>query len=273
MRIKRIFGFFQPLPRRQRLIVFVVLFAIAIILYPDLWNWLGFEGKSFWDWLQLAGVPASLSIAGIIYQRQQSQENKDERRSQGKREADERKAEILQVYFDRISQLLVDKNLIDRVKRAESKENEDAQKDYFIESCRTIIRARTLSVLRSFSGDPDDPKTNDPKRKESVIMFLIETDILGEVKVSLLDADLRGANFINADLSGANLSGANLRGAKLINADLSIAEIRFADLSMANLSGANLSSVKWNEETQWPGKHFFYGAQGIPEALKQRLGL
>ena len=128
MRIKRIFSFLRSFSRRQRLIIFVVLFAIVIIIY--FWNWLGFEGKSFWDWLQLAGVPGSLAVLGINYQRQQSQENKDERRSQGEREADERKSEILQVYFDRISQLLVDKNLIDRIKRAESKENEDAQKYY-----------------------------------------------------------------------------------------------------------------------------------------------
>ena len=143
MIIKRIFSFSQSLPRWQRLIIFIALCAIGIIFYPEFgckienfWDWLGFKGKDFWDWLQLAGVPVSLALLGITFQRQQSQENKDEKRS-----------EILQVYFDRISQLLVDKNLIDRIKRAELQESEDSQRDYLIESSRSIIRARTLSFL------------------------------------------------------------------------------------------------------------------------------
>jgi len=87
-------------------------------------------------------------------------------------------------------------------------------------------------------------------------------------KVSLLEAnlsgaDLSGANLREADLSGANLVGANLfgadfSGANLVGADLSRAilwgailwgadlwgaNLSGADLSRANLSGANFSKA------------------------------
>ncbi|MFM7453087.1 MAG: pentapeptide repeat-containing protein [Cyanobium sp.] len=120
-----------------------------------------------------------------------------------------------------MSQLIIEKDLIN----ASRSEN-----NLIVDAASDVIRARTLSVLRSFRLDSD--------RKASVIFFLIETEVLHSLKVSL---------------DGANLRGANLSG--------------------ANLSAANLEHIKWDEKTQWPDRSRFQEATNIPEALKQQKGL
>jgi hypothetical protein len=65
--------------------------------------------------------------------------------------------------------------------------------------------------------------------------------------VTLIEADLSGANLSGANLSGANLSGANLSEANLSGADLNGASLVEADLSGADLSEANLSGASLNK--------------------------
>lgn len=60
-------------------------------------------------------------------------------------------------------------------------------------------------------------------------------------EVSLLMANLRGANLIEANLRGATLYGANLYAADLSRANLLKANLYAANLSGADLSRANLS--------------------------------
>ncbi|RZM82529.1 pentapeptide repeat-containing protein [Leptolyngbya iicbica] len=224
-------------------------------------------GKTFWDWLGLIGVPLSLAILGYVLQRQQQ-----------KRAADEEKEEILQTYFDRISVLLVDKNLLAIASKAypRTKKSKDQSEELLktIQSIQAksltfeekellaaavdVIRARTLSILRRFE--------HDGVRKGNVVRFLIETEVIGKAKMNLSDADLRdadlcGTNLINAylshaDLRDANLSYAWLRGAYLGDANLEGADLEGAyfdgadlggtNLSVANLSVANLSVAKLN---------------------------
>mgnify|MGYP001791046152 FL=1 len=80
-------------------------------------------GQSFWQWLELLGVPLSLAVLGYLLQRQQRKQARTEANQQRKiaaveakqqREiaADEEREEILQKYIDRLSTLLVDKNLL-----------------------------------------------------------------------------------------------------------------------------------------------------------------
>ena len=59
------------------------------------------DGKTLWDWLSLLGVPLTLFFLGAWLQKGQ-QERAD----------NEAKEEILQTYLDRLSVLLIDKNLI-----------------------------------------------------------------------------------------------------------------------------------------------------------------
>jgi hypothetical protein len=148
-------------------------------------------------------------------------------------------------------------------------------KDPLVESARDVIRAQTLAILRVFSADID--------KKGAVVRFLIETEILSSLSVSLSGADLCGAKLIAANLSGADLSGANLNEAKLNVAELSGANLSGAELIGANLSGANLDwahlfmadlmDLEWDEQTTWPSHNRFKGATNIPETLKKQLGL
>ena len=218
------------------------------------------SGKTLWDWLSLLGVPITLAVLG--YWLQQIQQNRSEKVANVQRErdlkianeqrelaADETKEEVLQVYFDRLSALLVDKNLLAIAAKVNSQESDALQatpeEQELLASAVDVIRARTLSILRRFE--------NDAERKTSVIRFLIEADFISKLKLDLSEANLSGATLGNAKLSGANLWGVNLsnanlwgaklNGTKLIFANLDYANLTNVDLGGANLTYANLSST------------------------------
>lgn len=186
--------------------------------------------KTTWDLLSLLGVPLSLVFLGSWLQRQQQQ-----------RAVEEAKEEILQVYFDRLSAILVDKNLLTIAEKIYTANHlpdgnvwyseiglpvdVSIEESKLFDSVRNVIRARTLSILRRFEDDPE--------RKTSVIRFLLETNIISQLKLPLSGADLSGVDMRRAKLYGADLSYADLRGANLSD----------SDLSQANLSGANLSQA------------------------------
>ena len=205
------------------------------------------DGKTLWDWGSLLGVPLSLAILGYFLQQQQQkraeklskeQQERAEKLSEDQRKIadNETKEEVLQTYFDRLSVLLIDRNLIALSNKSNSSTITPEEQELW-DSALDVIRARTLSILRRFE--------NDAERKTSVINFLIETEIIGKLKLNLSGADLSGANLSWANLSGANLSranlsGANLEGAKLKMSNLERAYLIQAYLSRANLEGANL---------------------------------
>jgi uncharacterized protein YjbI with pentapeptide repeats len=178
------------------------------------------DGKTLWDWLSVLGVPLSLALLGFWLQTLQ----------QSRAEA-LAKEEVLQVYFDRLSVLLVDKNL--RAIAAKKDQVTDEERE-LLASAMDVIRARTLSILRRFE--------NDPERKTSVIRFLIEADFISKLKLNLDGATLRGC-----DLRRADLRGANLRKADLSEADLNEANLSEADLNEANLSNSSLSHAILND--------------------------
>ncbi|WP_216913887.1 MULTISPECIES: pentapeptide repeat-containing protein [unclassified Synechococcus] len=209
------------------------------------------EAKTAWDWAGLIGVPATLAFLGVWFQSQEQKRASKDATEQRRLAAEESKEETLQRYFDRVAQLLIEKDLI-------GLSSSLTEPSSILNSANDVIRARTLSVLRSFSGDGG--------RKRSVVVFLIETEVLRKLNVSLAtaslsEADLYGLNLSGvslswADLASANLSGAklgkarldeaklikaNLRSAELVEAILGGASLMGADLNGANLSGANLS--------------------------------
>ena len=193
------------------------------------------DGKTLWDWLSVLGVPLTLLVLGYRLQQIQQQ-----------RAADETKEEVLQVYFDRLSVLLVDKNLLAMAVKVnptgtegQPKNNVMVEDQKLLDSAVDVIRARTLSILRRFE--------NDPERKTSVIRFLIEADIVSKLKLNLSDANLSDANLSRAILNDANLGRAILSKAILSNADLSDADLSFANLSDADLSDANLSDANLSD--------------------------
>ena len=124
---------------------------------------------------------------------------------------------------------------------------------------RSVLRARTLTVLRMLDGE----------RKGLLLRFLYQTKLINSERlvIDLSGADLSYANLSGSDegdnrdrtflsylslskahLYGANLSNANLKEAKLsetilINADLSNANFTDAHLMYANLSLATMKGT------------------------------
>jgi hypothetical protein len=172
----------------------VVIATITGLGYWLRWTWTGLETKSAWDWLELLIIPVALGI-GALYFNQQTRKREQELASQERENdrhiaADRAREDAIQSYFDRMSELLLDKNL---------GESDEDNMEWI------VARARTLAVIRSLEGDQRG-------RKSQVVRFLLESNLIG--KIPLDGADLRGANLASANLSGAYLSAANLSGAK-----------------------------------------------------------
>jgi uncharacterized protein YjbI with pentapeptide repeats len=197
------------------------------------------DGKTLWDWGSLLGVPLSLAILGYFLQQQQQKRAEKFAKEQRDISDNETKEEVLQTYFDRLSVLLIDKNLIALSNKSKSPKITPEERE-LLDSALDVIRARTLSILRRFE--------NDVERKNNVINFLIETEIVGKSNLNLSGANLQGANLQGAELERANLQGANLQGAELeranlIRANLIRANLQGAELERANLQGANLQGA------------------------------
>jgi uncharacterized protein YjbI with pentapeptide repeats len=199
------------------------------------WTLKEFSGKTVWDWLQLLSalaIPVVLAGAGLYLESQLDarQLRTEEKRAAAERELAEQRAqsEALQAYLDQMSSLLLEKDLRDSDEGSE---------------VRTLARARTLTALRRL----------DPSRKEELLRFLVEADLVQSVegrtplitlsRADLSDTDLREANLSGADLSEANLGNANLSHANLSGATLSEANVREANLRSADLSEANVSDA------------------------------
>jgi hypothetical protein len=214
------------------------------------------DGKTLWDWGSLLIVPSSLLLFGYILQLQQQERAANLSKEQQKRAEDfskeqqeraekfaneqrdiadnETKEEILQTYFDRLSVLLIDRNLI-VLSNKSNLSTITPEEQELLDSALDVIRARTLSILRRFEKDAE--------RKASVINFLIETEIVGKSNLNLSGAKLEGVFLFEAYLPLANLGEANLRWALLTRANLGKANLKEAILAGAILNGANLSGA------------------------------
>jgi uncharacterized protein YjbI with pentapeptide repeats len=191
-------------------------------------GWTGFRGKTVWDWLQLLIVPLVLAGVGLWFTM-----NQDARQQQ----IEDQRAQdaALQAYLDQMSELILQRNLLE---------------SEWADPTHTLAQARTSTAILRL----------DSEHNESVTRFLTDTGLSGywewprsgEAPVSLLiGIDLQNAQLSNADLRGADLSDANLRDADLSNANLpeaylSRADLRDTDLSGAYLSGAELSDANLN---------------------------
>jgi Pentapeptide repeats (8 copies) len=222
----------------------------------------GESSKTLWDWLSVLGVPLTLALLGFWFQALQQKQAEEEAKVEKEIAETARKEEAIQAYFDRLSDLLVDKNLIAITSKVQSFEAEvkakeegsgdttrnekvklpvklQVQQDR-LDAAVDVIRARTLAILRRLENDAD--------RKSSVMHFLLDAEVIQKLKLSLRNADLkntdlRNANLGAADLTDANLIGANLIKANLIKANLSRAKFPHANLSRAILFDADLKDA------------------------------
>jgi uncharacterized protein YjbI with pentapeptide repeats len=235
------------------------------------WTLREFGGKAVWDWMGLLIVPIVLSLVTVVFtwqqeSRQQRIENQraqqaqkiENQRAEAERELAEQQAqdEALQAYLDQMSQLMLERKLL---------EAEEGDPVY------TLAQARTSTVILRLDAEHNESVTRflifsglgvrgkaSPRLLSRITWShaalsdatLFNADLnyadLREAdlsRASLAQADLSRAYLLKADLSGANLSGANLRGTKLGEADLSGADLYYADLEKADLEKADLEKA------------------------------
>ena len=193
-------------------------------------GWTGFRNKTVWDFLQLLIVPLMLVAIGLVFSLQQDarQQRVEDQRAEAERELAEQRAqdEALQAYLDQMSQLMLERKLLE----AEPGD-----------PVHTLAQARTSTIILRL----------DAEHNESVTRFLSNSGLAldGETSARLLSditlshATLSHAFLPNADLISADLSGADLSDAHLSNANLSNAYLHKANLSGAGLSHADLSGT------------------------------
>jgi len=192
------------------------------------------------DWLDLLVVPLALAVIGVAFSVQQDarQQRVENQRAKAERELAEQNAqdEALQAYLDQMSQLTLDRDLL---------EAERGDPAYVLAQART-----STAILRL-----------DANHNESVASFLSDSGLSERSKTSggllnhivLPQAKLSDANLQEADLSWADLRGADLSGAFLVGADLSDSDLQYsAKLSNADLTYADLSNARGitNEEIE-----------------------
>jgi uncharacterized protein YjbI with pentapeptide repeats len=228
----------RDVKRRRRFsgVALITVFPLLIWILWETYNAgnLGFGGKTLWDWMELLIIPTFLAFAVFLLNKSQKETElllaeirhyEDQEVAQKKaaldRELakDKQQQETLEVYFDRMTSLLLDKNL------RTSQEGDEV---------RSIARTLTLTALRGL----------DETRKSLVVQFLYESGLIN--RQSILDmslADLRKINLKYAKLDWISLPKANLRGANLQSASLIGANFYFADLDEADFSWANLTNA------------------------------
>jgi hypothetical protein len=194
------------------------------------------DAKTLWDWLHLTavlGVPLTLANLGYLVKLVEQEQAENTLQE-----------EVLQHYLDRVSNLVIEKNLL----AIAAKDAPTTEETELLDVSVDIIRALTLSTLRRLS---------DGSRKASVVRLLVEAGLIQRLGVSLQDANLRFANLDGANLNQSNLSGASfgftsLKGASFEGANLSDASFDFfvnlngAILTVSNLNGAKLDGAKLN---------------------------
>src|SRR5215208_2399547 len=206
----------------------------------------GFRGMTFRDWLPIAGAllvsvvivlgswAITWQLEKLENQRARQAEKLENQRAEAERELAEQRAqdEALQAYLDQMSQLILDRKLLEVEQGDPVHEPGDP--------VHTLAQARTSTAILRL----------DAKHNESVTQFLITSGLSVRSKDSarllrgstLSHATLSGVHLPNADLGDAELIGADLSNALLLNADL-VAHLPSAELSGANVIGADLSEA------------------------------
>jgi hypothetical protein len=197
------------------LATFVVLGILTLVGQPF--------GITLWDWLKLLVIPVVIAGGGLWFNAQQRERELGIAEQRAQHEA-------LQAFLDQIGQLLLEKNLRGSV----DGDIEEARNNK--EEAGSLARGRTLAVLQALGWDP--------KRKRILVQFLYEAKLIikgeGGPVISLIGADLSGADLREIYLGGADLSETNLRAGLLWRADLRQADLFQANLRMALLRRADL---------------------------------
>jgi uncharacterized protein YjbI with pentapeptide repeats len=252
-------------------VAMVLVVAITLIIVGYWFDWAGFNGynkitvahtisgtnagtvirteeyqpgRTLWDWLQLLIIPVVLAVGGYVINltisRSEQEATKQRAKTERETTEDNQREAALQAYIDKMSELLLERQL------RESKPEDEV---------RTIGRVQTLTVLRRL----------DAERKGNVLKFLKESSLIDCNKcivdlryavlsgANLSGADLRETNLSEADLDEANLSEAYLTGSDLSRAYLIGANLTGVDLSCAKLTDANITQEQWEKAKSLKG--------------------
>jgi uncharacterized protein YjbI with pentapeptide repeats len=208
-------------------------------------GWTGFRNKTVWDFLQLLIVPLMLVAIGLVFSLQQDarQQRVEDQRAEAERELAEQRAqdEALQAYLDQMSQLMLERKLLE----AEPGD-----------PVHTLAQARTSTIILRLDAEHNESVTRFLSNSGLALDGETSARLLSDITLShatlshaflpnadLISADLSGADLSDAHLSDAHLSGTFLPNANLISADLSDAHLSNANLSNAYLHKANLSGA------------------------------
>lgn len=212
--------------------IILLLITYILVRVPSFPDWLGFDGKSLWDLMDLAIIPLSLVVVTFFFNRWQRQNEREVSEKQRQLERDlseeqralerilaqERESQpALQNYFDRITELLLSDKPLPNSDRA-----------------ITSARARTLAVLHIL----------DAAHKGYLLRFIYEADLINKENPII---NLNGANLRQIELIGATLSNANLEGVDLREANLERTEFQGVSLAQADLRGAHLRAVNFTQ--------------------------
>ena len=203
-------------------------------------------GMTVRNWLPIVGIllvpiVIALGIWAITWQleklenqRARQAQKLENQRAETERELAEQRAqdEALQAYLDQMSQLILDRQLLEIEQGNPVHEQGDP--------VHTLAQARTSTAILRL----------DAEHNESVTHFLITSglSVRSEASARLLrgsslsHAKLSGAHLPNADLGDADLSGADFSNALMVNANLIVADLSGADLSDSLLDNADLSA-------------------------------
>src|SRR6266700_1128018 len=208
--------------------------SFGLFLDRMLYRQRGFSEETLWDWMQLFLVSTVLGAGAYWFnsqqtihqqtlaeqQQKQEKELAEQQQKQEKELAEQREqATIFDAYLDRMKELLLDRNLLDKDQRREE--------------VRLVARTQTLTTLRRLKGGYISMLftfLQDANLNRAIIQptIIVEASIIDFQKANLRQIDLHEAKLCNATLRGAKLCGA-----KLHNADLSGAKLHNADLSEA----------------------------------------
>ena len=167
-------------------------------------RWVGFEGKTLWDWFQILVVPVALATGALYIDIATSYIA-----------ADRQREESMNDYFREMTSLLLEHNLRQADKASE---------------VRSIARVRTLTTLRKMDGG----------RKGFIMLFLSESKLISRDDPIV---SLSGANLLRADLTGIELSNTDLQNVYLHQAKFDHTELHGANLTNAVLTEAKLEDT------------------------------
>ncbi|RPJ71609.1 MAG: hypothetical protein EHM20_14485 [Alphaproteobacteria bacterium] len=182
----------------------------------------GFDGKTWWDWLDLLFVPIILSFAAYFL-------NREQKRTELAVENIRNQNKILDEYIERISKLILDDNFSD-------KENN--------KNAKSIARTWTITALSRL----------DMEGKKVLLQFLDEAGLVHGENVLV---NLRGADLVETDktyfavfssiIDGLTQDNTFAPFAKISDSTISDTSFRSAVIYKGSISRSTLKRVIFSE--------------------------